>query len=529
MYKILVSDKLAEDAIKLLQGEKDIEATVKVGMTEEQLAEELVNYDGLIIRSASKVTAKVLEKVKKLKVIGRAGVGLDNVDIPVATNKGVIVMNTPDANTLSTAEQTIALLMSMARNTPQADASLKAKKWDRNKFVGMELYGKTLGVIGLGRIGTEVSKRMMAFGMKIVGFDPFMTKEKAETLGIETMSVAEVIKIADIITFHVPLNKETKDMITAKQIATMKDGVMIINCARGGIVNEKDLADGLKSGKVKRAALDVFEKEPPFDSELFTVDPNLIVMVPHLGASTVEAQESVGRVIVEQVIDALRGKLIKNAVNIPAIDPEILREMQPFLTMNEKLGSFAAQTIEGNIKNVTVEYSGVVTKYSLKLLTIAAVKGMLMPAVGDSANYVNAFPIAKERGIEVVEKTTTVVSDYPNLVSVTIETDKEKRRVFGTLNVKNEARIVGIDKFEIEIAPEKNMILYKNNDKPGIIGRVGTILGTNNINIASFALGRNKEDKIALGVVTVDNEVPKDVIESIKNVENVVEIKYITL
>jgi D-3-phosphoglycerate dehydrogenase len=529
MYKILVSDKLSEDAINMLKGEKDIECTVKTGMTEDQLASELPGYDALIIRSASKVTAKTLENVKKLKVIGRAGVGVDNVDMPAATAKGVIVMNTPDANTLSTAEQTITLIMGMARNLPQADASLKAKKWERNKFIGIELYGKTLGIIGLGRIGTEVAKRMAAFGMNLIGYDPFITKEKAEAIGVETMSVAELVKKADIITLHVPKNKDTVDMITSKEIATMKDGVMIVNCARGGLVNEKDLADGLKSGKIRRAALDAYVNEPPFDSELFTVDPSVIIMSPHLGASTVEAQENVGKVIVENVIATLRGGMVKNALNIPAVDPEVLKEMQPYLNLNDKLGRFAAQLVDGNVKSITIEYSGEAANYNMKYLTIGAVKGFLSPAMGDSVNFVNALPLAKGRGIAVVEKTTTITTDYPNLISVTIETDKDKRSVFGSLTITKEARIVKVDKFEVEFAAEKNIIAYKNNDKPGVIGRMGTVLGANNINIASFTLGRHKQDKIALGIVTVDDEVPKTVIDSIKNMEDVLEVKYITL
>ncbi|MCX8092729.1 MAG: phosphoglycerate dehydrogenase [Candidatus Goldbacteria bacterium] len=529
MYKILVSDKLADDAIQMLKKEKDIECVVKTGLDENQLAEELPNYDALIIRSGTKVTAKVLSQVKKLRIIGRAGVGVDNVDMQAATSKGIIVMNTPDANTLSTAEQTITLILGMARNLPQADASLKAKKWERNKFIGTELYGKTLGIIGLGRIGTEVAKRMLAFGMKVIGYDPFVTKEKAEALGIELGDLHFVIKNADILTFHVPKTKETTNMITAKEIEMMKDGVMIVNCARGGIINEADIADALIKGKVKKAAFDVYEKEPPFDSPLFNVDPDKIILAPHLGASTVEAQENVGKVIVEQVIEALRGGMIKNALNIPAIEPELLKEMQPYLSLNETLGSFCAQIIDGNVKSIIVEYSGDVTKYNLAILTIAAVKGMLYPVIGDSVNYVNAKLLAKERGIEIIEKTTTIKTDYPNLISVSIVSDKEKRSVFGILSVNREARIVMIDKFELEIRPEKNIIVYKNEDKPGVIGRLGTILGTNNINIASFALGRSKEEKIALGVLTVDSEVPKDVIESIKNMDDIIDVKSVVL
>jgi len=525
--KILVSDKLAEDALKLLEKEKDIEYTVKTGMSEDELAKELVDYDALIIRSGTTVTAKVLEKVKKLKIIGRAGVGVDNVDIPAATQKGVIVMNTPDANTLSTCEQTIALILAVARNTAQAYASLKSKKWERNKFVGTELYGKTLGVVGLGRIGREVAKRMQSFGMKIIGSDPFVTKEIAAKLDIEIMDFKEVIKKADIITVHVPKTKETKGMITKEEIKTMKDGVVIVNCARGGIVSEQDLYSALKSGKVAKAGLDVYDNEPPFDSPLLELDN--IVFTPHLGASTIEAQEKVGKGIVEQVVEALKGGMAKNAVNIPAIDPDLLKEMQPYLTLNEMLGNFAAQLAEGNVKSLNVEYSGKVTGYDLKILTIAAVKGMLLPAVGDSVNYVNAAFLAEERGIKVVEKTTTVESDFPNLISVTIQTEKDKRKVFGTLSVNKQARIVKIDNFEIEITPEKYMLVYKNMDKPGIIGRVGTILGEKNINIASFDVGRCKEEKVALGIISVDDDVPEDAIESIKNVANIIEIKQITL
>lgn len=529
MYKILVSDKLAEDAISMLKKENDIECIVKIGMDENQLMDELSNCDGLIIRSATKVTAKVLSKAQKLKIIGRAGVGIDNIDMQAATSKGIIVMNTPDANTLSTAEQTITLILGMARNLPQADASLKSKKWERNKFVGTELYGKTLGIIGLGRIGTEVAKRMLSFGMKIIGYDPFVTKEKAEALGIEIGSLQDVIKNADILTFHIPKTKETTNMITAKEIEIMKDGVMIVNCARGGIINEADIADALNKGKIKKAAFDVYDKEPPFDSPLFDVDPEKIILVPHLGASTVEAQENVGKVIVEQVIEALRGGMIKNALNIPAIEPELLKEMQPYLKLNETLGSFSAQLVDGNVKSIVVEYSGDVTKYNLAILTIAAVKGILYPVLGDSVNYVNAKVLAKERGIEIIEKTTTMKTNYPNLISVSIVSDKEKRSVFGILSVNKEARIVMIDKFELEIIPEKNMIVYKNEDKPGVIGRLGTILGSNNINIASFSLGRSKEEKVALGVLTVDSDVPKDAIESIKNMDDIIDVKSITL
>jgi D-3-phosphoglycerate dehydrogenase len=527
MNRILVSDKLSEDALKLIEREKDVEYVVKTGMSEDELAEELKNFDALIIRSATTVTAKVLSKTTRLKIIGRAGVGVDNVDIPTASQKGIIVMNTPDANTLSTCEQTIALLMAVARNTPQAHASLKAKKWDRNKFTGIELYGKTLGVIGLGRIGTEVAKRMAAFGMKIIGYDPFITKERANELGITTMSVDEVVKQADIITVHVPKTKETKDMISKTQIDMMKKNVILINCARGGIINENDLYEALKSGRIAKAALDVFDKEPPFDSPLLELDN--IILTPHLGASTVEAQEKVGIGIVEQVVEALKGGMVKNAVNIPAIDPKLLKEMQPFLTLNEKLGSFIAQLVEGNVTRATIEYSGDVTRFDMKILTLAAVKGLLTPVVEASVNYVNATLLAKERGIDVVQKTTDIKSNFPNMISVTIETDKEKRKVFGVLSITREARIVRVDNFDMEVTPGKNMLVYRNVDKPGIIGRVGTILGENNINIASFEVGRSKEEKVAMGLILVDSDVNKDVIESIKNVTGILEIKSITL
>ncbi|MFP4467137.1 MAG: phosphoglycerate dehydrogenase [Candidatus Goldiibacteriota bacterium] len=527
MHKIFISDKLADDALKLLEADKDIEFVMETGLSEDTLAEKLDGYDGLIIRSGTTVTAKVLEKTKTLKIIGRAGVGVDNVDIPAASAKGVIVMNTPDANTLSTCEQTIALILASARNTAQAYASLKEKKWERSKFTGSELYGKTLGVIGLGRIGTEVAKRMASFGMKIIGYDPFVTKDRGDALGIEVMELDDVISKADVITLHIPKNKETKDLINKDKMGKMKEGVILINCARGGVVNEKDLYDACKSGKVAKAALDVFEKEPPFDSPLLELDN--VVLTPHLGASTVEAQGKVGKGIVEQVVEALKGGMVKNAVNIPAIDPEMLKEMQPFLALNEKLGSFAAQLAGGNIKKTYVEYSGEVTNFDLKILTIAALKGILAPAVGDGVNYVNAELLAKERGIEIVQKTTDVKSDFPNLISVTIETDKEKRKVFGILSVNKEVRIVKIDNFEMEIKPEKHMIVYKNVDKPGIVGRVGTILGEKNVNIASFDVGRSKEEKVAMGVLSVDSDIPEDVIESIKNVADVIEIKSITI
>jgi D-3-phosphoglycerate dehydrogenase len=368
---------------------------------------------------------------------------------------------------------------------------------------------------------------MAAFGMKIIGYDPFITKERADELGITTMSVDEVVKQADIITVHVPKTKETKDMISKTQIEMMKKNVILINCARGGIINENDLYEALKSGRIAKAALDVFDKEPPFDSPLLELDN--IILTPHLGASTVEAQEKVGIGIVEQVVEALKGGMVKNAVNIPAIDPKLLKEMQPFLNLNEKLGSFIAQLVEGNVTRATIEYSGDVTRFDMKILTLAAVKGLLTPVVEASVNYVNATLLAKERGIDVVQKTTDIKSNFPNMISVTIETDKEKRKVFGVLSVTREARIVRVDNFDMEVTPGKNMLVYRNVDKPGIIGRVGTILGENNINIASFEVGRSKEEKVAMGLILVDSDVNKDVIESIKNVTGILEIKNIML
>ncbi|MBA3071089.1 MAG: phosphoglycerate dehydrogenase, partial [Nitrospirae bacterium] len=427
---------------------------------------------GLVIRSATKVTAEIIEAAKNLKVIGRAGSGLDNVDKAAASKKGIVVMNTPGGNTITTAEHTIALLFSLARMVPQATTSMKAGQWEKKKFMGVELFNKTLGIIGLGSIGNQVAKKAQGLEMVVIAYDPFLSDDKAKASGIEKVSLDELFSRSDFITIHTPLTPETKNLINSETIGKMKKEVRIINCARGGIINEKDLYEALKSGRVAGAALDVFEKEPPEDFSLIGLDN--VICTPHLGAATEEAQENVAIAVAEQIADYLVRGTIRNAVNFPSIPADQVARLQPYLNLAEKLGSFAAQVFEGGITEVTIEYMGDVSELNTAPVTIAALKGLLTPILEETVNFVNAPFIAKERGIEVKETKSAGAGDYQSMLAIRIKAKDKERYFAGTLFSKKDPRIVQIDNFAVEIMPEGIMLFIYNVDKPGVIGNLGS-------------------------------------------------------
>ncbi len=525
--RVLVSDPLSEKGIERFK-EKGIDIDIKTKLTEDELVKCIGSYDGLVVRSETKVTARIIEAADNLKVIGRAGVGIDNVDVSAASKKGIVVMNTPGGNTISAAEHTMGMMLALSRNIAQANSSLKQKQWKRKEFMGTELLGKTLGVVGLGRIGVEVAKRALSFGMHILAYDPFISTEYAQKIGVRLETLKELFQKADYITLHVPVTAETKHLINKKNLDEMKDGVRIVNCARGKIINEEDLAQAIKSGKVKGVALDVFEQEPPYDSPLLNMDA--VIVTPHLGASTEEAQENVAVDIADQMADALEGITIRNAVNMPSVEPEVLNKIRPYIDLIEKLGKVASQLIEGGINKVEILYSGEFTDLNVAPLTVGCIKGLLEPILQDNINYVNAPFLAHERGIKIIESKSSQAEDFANLITVEVATDKSKILIAGTLFSRNEPRIVRIDDFYLDAVPEGYMLFCSNNDKPGAIGYIGTVLGNNNINIAAMQVGRKKTVAgQAVTVINVDSIVPEKVLKEIKKYKNITDIKLVTL
>lgn len=525
--KVLISDNISSKCIEILKS-AGLEVDLKVGLKPEELKACIGVYHGLIIRSATKVTSDIVDAAKNLKVIGRAGSGLDNVDKTAATKKGIVVMNTPGGNTITTAEHTIALMVSLARQIPQATMSLKAGKWEKKKFMGVELYNKILGVIGIGNIGGQVAKRMQAFSMNIITYDPFLSEEKAKTMGVEKVDLQELFRRSDFITVHTPLTPETRNLINKETIQIMKPGVRIINCARGGIVNEKDLYEALIEDKVAGAALDVFEKEPPDENNPLLKLDNLIA-TPHLGASTREAQENVAIAVAEQMVDYLLYGTIRNAVNFPSIPADQIPRLQPYINLAEKLGGFAAQIFEGGVTEITIEYQGDAAQINTAPVTIAALKGFLTPILEETANFVNAPVITKERGIEVKEIKSTDQSDYQSLVALRLRARDKVSYFAGTLFSKKDPRIVVIDDFKVEIVPEGELLFMYNNDKPGVIGNIGTLLGKNNINIARMHFGRETPGGTAISVVSIDTHASPKIITEIKKLPNILLVKQISL
>jgi len=526
MFKILVSDKLEKEGLDILTADKDFQVDCKFGIPAAELKSIIKDYDALIVRSGTQVTADILESADKLKVIGRAGVGLDNVDLVAATKKGVVAMNTPAGNTTSTAEHTMSMIMALSRNIPQAVASLRAGKWERAKFNGVELYGKTLAIIGLGRIGTTVAKMAQAFGMVTIGYDPFLSAEIAAKNGIKLVELDEIYKTADYITVHIPKTDETTNMISDKQIALMKKTVRLINCARGGIIDEKALIKALEEKRIAGVAMDVYDVEPPdYSSALFKLEN--CVTTPHLGASTSEAQLNVAIEIAHAVKDALSGRGIRNAANFPSLSAESYKVIEPYLDLGERIGKFAGQLLQGRIKEVKITYSGAIAKEKVAAVTMAVAKGLLAPVLGETVNTINAMNMMKERGINVQEIISTQEGEYVNAIALDISTDKEQFSILGTLSSNKQPRIVKINNVYVEAVPVGHMLFINNNDKPGIIGAIGTILSQANINIAGITLGRENQEGVAVSVVNVDSEIPENVIAQLKQTKNILFVKTI--
>jgi len=527
MFKILVSDPISDMGIQQLYDAPDVQVDKKTGLTEDELVAIIADYDALLVRSQTKVTERILEAAKALRVIGRAGVGVDNINLEAATRRGIIVINAPDGNTISTCEHTFAMIMSVARQIPQAYKKTVAGEWDRKSFVGVELRNKVLGVIGMGRIGSEVAKRAKAFGMEVIGYDPFLTEERADKLGVKLGSVDDIARQADFITVHTPLTNETRHMLSKPQFAIMRPGVRIINCARGGIIDEQALLEAIDAGIVAGAAFDVFEEEPPRPDHPFLHHPKIIV-TPHLGASTVEAQENVAIDVSEQVLHILRGQPFKNAVNLPPVPPNVLNKLQPYFKLGEKLGSWLGQISRGAVREIVVHYSGELSEVDTNPLTRYIVKGILSHQL-ESVNIVNAMHLAKSRDVNIVVQNSTQAKSFTNLITVTLKTNAEEKLLSGTLLSGYGERIVQIDKYPVDISPEGNLILVSHQDKPGIIGRVGTLLGNNDVNIATMQVGRKVVGGSAIMVLTTDKPAPEDVLKQMNELPDIMNVTALTL
>ncbi len=515
--KVLISDKMHPLAAEIFT-KKGCDVTEKFGMTPEELIAEIPNYHGLAMRSSTTVTPEILEAAKNLKVIGRAGIGVDNIDVKAATNSGVIVMNTPFGNSITTAEHAIAMMFAMARQIPQANESTHAGKWEKKKFMGAELYNKTLGVIGCGNIGGIVADRAVGLKMNVIAFDPFLTEERAVDLGVEKVELEDLLKRADFITIHVPKNEKTAGLINKKSIETMKDGVRIINCARGGIVVESDLLEALNSGKVAGAALDVFEVEPAKENALFGHEN--VVCTPHLGAATTEAQVNVAIQVAEQMADYLVNGAITNALNMPSISAEDAPRLKPYMKLAEQLGGFAGQITDNAIKSVSIEFEGTVAEINTKPLTSMLLATLLKTQL-DTVNMVNAMSIADARGITFSETKKGSSESWRSVITVKVETEARARTVSGTLFTGKEPRIVDIEGVRIEAGLSPHMLFIRNDDKPGLVGQVGSILGDAGQNIANFHLGRTPAGDSAICLVSLDGELPADVMAKIRDIPQV--------
>jgi D-3-phosphoglycerate dehydrogenase len=529
-YRVLLSDALGPEGLARLREQPDLDIEAKPGLSPEELCRTIGDFHALIIRSGTKVTAQVLEHAKQLRVIGRAGIGVDNVDVGAATQRGIVVMNTPGGSNVTTAEHTIAMLMALTRNIPQAVAAVRAGKWPRS-LLGSEVCNKTLGVIGLGNIGTIVAERALGLRMKVIAFDPFVTAETAARIGVELVTLEQMYPRADYITIHTPLTSETRGLIGRDAIARMKRGVRIVNCARGGIVDEGALVEAIQSGHVAGAALDVLEKEPPAaDNPLLQMEQ--VICTPHLGAQTGEAQVNVAIAIAQQVAEFLTKGTIQNAVNAPSLSPEVLQVLRPYLRLAEKLGGLAAQLAGETPREVTVYPSGDTAEREVKTLTTAVLRGLLgslLESAEDPVNYVNAPAMARDRGIRVIQSRTPHAGAYRNALGVKMETASGTTRVAGAVFDADTIRVTQIEDFKLEALPEGYILLLHNRDVPGVVGRVGTLLGENRINIAGLELGREQVGGMALSLFHVDDPVPDTVLDALRTHPNVVSAKLLRL
>ena len=527
-HKVLVTDHLASQGLERLQAAPDIAADIRPGLTSEELARVISSYHGLIIRSGTRITKTEMKGATNLRVIGRAGIGVDNIDVEAATKQGIVVMNTPGGNNVTTAEHALSLLLALARNIPQANAALKAGQWEREKFTGSEISNKILGVIGLGNIGSIVAERALGLKMRVIAYDPFVTPESAAKLRVELVSLDELYAHADFITVHTPLTKETRGLIGTAAFAKMKRGVRLINCARGGIVDEGALLQAITNGLVAGAALDVFVEEPPPPTHpLLQLDQ--VICTPHLGAATDEAQINVAVAIADQVAHFLTHGVIQNAVNFPALTAKMLALLQPYLVLGEKLGGFLAQVIIGAPLEVQVEYSGEIVEYDVTPATAAVLRGLLSPVLESPINYVNAPLIARERGIRVVESRSSRPSDFLNSVTVRVLGETSVNTVEGAVFSNNAVRLVRVNDFYLEAVLDGHILMLHNRDVPGVVGAVGTLLGQRGINIASLELGRERIGGMAISLFHVDGQVPSEVLAELRTLEPIVSAQQIRL
>ncbi|MBK7978007.1 MAG: phosphoglycerate dehydrogenase [Deltaproteobacteria bacterium] len=513
--KVLVTDRLSDKGLGLLRDAGGFEVVNKVGLAKEALLAEIADAEALVVRSETKVTREVIAAAAKLRVIGRAGVGVDNIDVAAANERGIVVMNTPGGNTVTTGEHAISLMLSLARKIPQGTMTMKRGEWAKKKLTGMEIMGKTLGVIGLGNIGRVVADRARGLKMQVIGFDPFLNREAAEKIGVDFVELDELFRRADIVTVHTPLTDETKGIINRETFAKMKDGVLVINAARGGIVDEAALVEAIQSGKVGGAALDVFvEEPPPKDHPLLALDN--VICTPHLGAATEEAAEKVAYQVSEQIRDFLLKGEIRNAVNVPSVSADELPRLRPYLTLAERLGGFLGQTLEDAPREIAVEYLGDARELNTAALTNAVLRGLLAPLLDRVVNDVSAPVVARERGVRVSESKASRDLDFSNLIQVVVTTTKGTARVAGAVLGKGNPRLVRFNDFFLEGVLDGNIVVLQNQDVPGVVGRLGTVLGEKGINIAGLELGRDKKSGRAVSLFHVDAEVPKDVLELIR-------------
>ena len=527
MKRVLVADGLQAVGVDALR-KQGLDVDVVGSLGERELIERIGEYEGLVVRSATKVTRAVIEAAQRLEVIGRAGAGVDTIDVDAATKRGVIVMNTPGGNTTAVAEHTLGLLLALARRLPAADVTLKAGRWEKSRLQGVELLGKVLGIVGLGRIGSEVARRALGFRMQVIAYDPYLTREAAERLGVESVELDDLLVRADFITIHTPLTGDTRHLLGAAELERLKPGVRIINCARGGLIDEQALARAIQSGKVAGAALDVFEQEPPpADHPLLKLEQ--VIVTPHLGAATDEAQTAVALAIAEQVADALLHGVVINAVNLPAVDAETHREQAPYLGLAEKMGRFLAQMAEGRMQEVHLTYAGEIVGRPTATLTLAFVRGLLGTILCEHVTDVNAMLIAKARGLRVIETSTTGSADYASLITAELRTDRGATSVAGAVFFKRDARFVQVDGFSLEAVPQGWMLVFANLDVPGVIGRIGTLCGRHGINIAGMQLGRERRGGRAVSVLNLDDPMPAAALDEIRAMPDIVLAKVVKL
>ncbi len=518
--KVLISDNLSPAGAKILE-EAGLSVDINTGLSPEDLKKIIGDYDGLVIRSSTKVTADLLEAATHLKVIGRAGIGLDNVDIPAASQKGIVVMNAPDGNAITTAEHAISMMMALSRNIPQATASMKKGNWDKKKFMGREVSGKTLGIIGIGRIGGIAASRAQGLKMKTIAFDPHMPEDMCEKIGVELVNLEELAKRSDYITVHVPMTKETKGLVSTEFFTNMKKDGMFIDCARGGVCDEDALYSALKEGEIAGAALDVFAQEPTNLDNCPLLQLDNFICTPHLGASTSEAQENVALIIAEQIGEFLNNGVVTNAVNVPSVSGDVLTQVGPYLTLGEMLGSLHMQIAKGGIKEVNLEYCGELSELNTSPITIAFLKGLFAPILKDAVNYVNAPIIAKDRGIRVVESKSGQADDFTNVFSITVKTNEGENTLVGTVFGKNEPRLVRLNTFRLEALPAGPMLLVYNNDVPGVIGALGTALGNSGVNISRMTVGREEASKQNIILLSTDELITKEILADVMAIENI--------